>query len=42
MPIRETEVAGIEGAVWRAQQLAKSGLAAASEVANALADQDGL
>jgi glucosamine kinase len=24
MPIRETEVAGIEGAVWRAQQLAKS------------------
>jgi len=23
MPIRETEVAGIEGAVWRAQQLAK-------------------
>jgi glucosamine kinase len=25
MPIRETEVAGIEGAVWRAQQLAKKG-----------------
>lgn len=24
MPIRETEVAGIEGAVWRAQQLAKA------------------
>lgn len=24
MPIRETEVAGIEGAVWRAQQLAKT------------------
>jgi glucosamine kinase len=24
MPVRETEVAGIEGAVWRAQQLAKS------------------
>lgn len=24
MPIRETEVAGIDGAVWRAQQLAKS------------------
>lgn len=24
MPIRETEVAGIEGAVWRAQELAKS------------------
>ena len=25
LPIRETEVAGIEGAVWRAQQLAKAG-----------------
>ncbi len=24
MPIREQEVAGIEGAVWRAQQLAKA------------------
>jgi N-acetylglucosamine kinase-like BadF-type ATPase len=24
MPIRETEVAGIEGAVWRAQELAKA------------------
>ena len=24
MPVRETEVAGIEGAVWRAQQLAKA------------------
>jgi glucosamine kinase len=26
LPIRETEVAGIEGAVWRAQQLAESGV----------------
>lgn len=26
LPVRDTEVAGIEGAVWRAQQLAKSGV----------------